>query len=275
MKKLPTSLVNKAKQYLSLDDRQKLQILKELYNTHNLSWSKIAELCQTYSNKVIRDATKLGIQSRSRSEAQSIAIEEGRHPHPTRNVGHSEKSKLKISQSVVDVWDNMTKKQRQEKKVEAKERWDKKSPEEVRAFREAASQGVRKAAKEGSELEKYLLRELIGAGHKVEFHKERWVISEKLQVDLFLPEINVAIEVDGPSHFENIWGQAALQKSQQRDNHKTGLLLQRGCVIIRVRQKQHLTVNFKHQIKTEVLQLLERIKKRKPSVGNRHIILGE
>lgn len=275
MNKLPNSLVKKAAKYLSLDEASRDSLLLELYTTHWLSWGAIAELCGTYPNKVRRDAVKFGIKSRDKSTAQSIALETGRHSHPTEGKGHSSETKIKISESVAQDWESMSKKQRDQKRKEARDRWNTKSEDEIKRFRAAAGEGVRLAAKEGSALEKYLLKELISAGHKVEFHKEHWVVREKLQIDLFLPELNVALEVDGPSHFEDIWGKDNLRKNQARDNEKTGLLLQRGCVIIRVRQTQALSNKYKRDTLANVLTTLERIERNPPPRGKRHIILGE
>ena len=98
---------------------------------------------------------------------------------------------------------------------------------------------------------------------------------ERLQIDLFLPQLNVAIEVDGPSHFEPVWGEDVLRKNQKRDAEKTGLLLERGCCIIRVRQKQALSKKYKRDVLRQVLQTVDAINGKFPPRGKRHIILGE
>jgi len=275
MTNLPNSLVKQASSYSQLPDKEKKKFFQQLYDNRGLSWSVIAKMCGTYTNKVRRDAVRLGIESRSKSEAQALALSTGRHHHPTKDKCHSKTTKIRISESVAEDWDNMTTAQRQKKRDEAKERWNKKTDEEIRQFREAAGEGVRTAAKEGSALEKYLLEELISVGYKVEFHKEHWVIREKLQIDLFLPELNIALEVDGPSHFKDIWGKDNLRKNKLRDNEKTGLLLQRGCVIIRVRQKQSLSQRYKRDILKSVLNALRDIETKRPQAGKRHIILGD
>lgn len=275
MNKLPKSYQDKADNYNSLNEKQKHSLLDYLYNKKNMSWSMVAKECNTYANKVRRDAKKLGVESRDKSQAQSLALNENRHSHPTKGKGHSEESKIRISEKVAEQWDGMTEKERDKIKREAKVRWNKKSPEEIRDFREAASKGVRLAAKEGSVLEKYIMKGLISAGYKVDFHKEHWVIREKLQIDLFLPEMNVAIEVDGPSHFKNIWGIDVLNKNKKRDNEKNGLLLQRESVIIRIRQDRPLSEKFKRDTLDHVLEILGDIKKKRPSKGNRIITIGD
>lgn len=276
MKNLPNSLVNKAATYSSLEDKEKLKLLKQLYWKFDLSWKNIADLCETYPNKVRRDAKKLGLDSRSKSQAQSLALETGRHGHPTKGKEHSEETKIQISDKVADAWDNLSDEERAKRSLDALNRWNQKTDEEIAAFRKASIEAIRVTAKEGSALEKYLLEGLIKKGFKVEFHKEQWVERERLQIDLLIPELNIAIEVDGPSHFEDIWGKDVLIKNQQRDHEKNGLLLRQGFVIIRIRQgKGSLSNKFKRDTLSNLLIEIEKISKRKPKIGNRCIILGE
>ena len=276
MKKLPDSLKTKAAAYCKLPDKEKKSILDPMYNKYDLSWKEIADLCNTYPNKVRRDAKKLGIESRSKSEAQSLALKAGRHPHPTKDKGHSEETKIQISDTVADVWENLSDKERAKRKLEATKRWNQKSEEEIREFRKASIEAIRTAAKEGSALEKYLHQNLIKKGFKVEFHKEHWVERERLQIDLLVPALNLAIEVDGPSHYEDIWGEEVLRKNQQRDHEKNGLLLRQGFVIIRIRQgRGSLSEKFKRDTFKNLLSEMEKIKKKRPKEGQRYIVLGE
>ena len=272
MNDLHPSLVNECKKYITYQDNVKRKLLSTLYNEHGLSWQAIGELTDTYANKVRRDAKRLGITSRDKSDAQKTAISSGRHPHPTKDKGHSEESKIKISDSVAAAWENMPEEQRQAIRDDSKERWESKSADEIKSLREAAGAGVRRAAKEGSELEKYLLKGLSQNGFKVHFHKEQFVVREKLQIDLFLPELNVAIEVDGPTHFEDIWGEELLRKNQQRDWEKSGLLLQKGMCVIRIRQNRALSQKYKRDVLKFVCDKLNEIKENFPPVGEREIL---
>lgn len=271
MKNLPNNL----QEYDALEDNEKAELLNKLYNIDGLTWGAIANQLSTYTNKILRDAKRLNVPSRDRSKAQSLALASGRHPHPTKDKGHSIEAKVSISESVAKRWEDMSEDERERKREEAKERWESKTPEEIKLFRQAAGEGVREAAKNGSKLEKYLLNGLISAGFKVEFHKEQWVIREKLQLDLYIPEILTAIEVDGPSHFKEIWGVDNLVKNQQRDAEKTGLLLERGCVIVRVRQTKSLSNKYMRDILNSLIQTLNQIKTKFPEKGSRIISIGE
>lgn len=275
MNNLPKSVLDKAKKYHKLNDEQKTKFLEDLYIKRGMSWRNIASVIGTYGNKVRRDAKKLGIKSRDKSEAQALALKTGVHPHPTKGKKQSDSTKEKISEGVAAVWDSLSPQELKQRKNKAKQAWAKRSPEEIDNMKKAAFNGIRRAAKEGSALEKFILESLIEYGYHVEFHKEHWVEREALQIDLFLPDLRVAIEVDGPSHFKNIWGHEHLQKNQQRDNEKTGLLLNRGLCIVRVRQTKKLSQKYKRDILAQLLNTLQKIEEKFPNKGKRHIIIGE
>mgnify|MGYP001606126201 CR=1 FL=1 len=66
---------------------------------------------------------------------------------------------------------------------------------------------------------------LVDAGFAVQFHKQQLVSHEQLELDLYLPALGVAIEIDGPSHFLPIYGEDALMKTQLASQVKNGLLI--------------------------------------------------
>lgn len=268
-------LEKQGKKYNTLTADQKKQFIKEGYYEHSLSWAGLAELAGTYAQKIRRDGKRLGIKSKTKKEAQKAALSSGRHPHPTKDKERSEETKIKISEGMYETWNEMDSEEKERRRQLSVEIWNKKSPQEIKDFRKAAGDGVRAAAKEGSALEKFLFKALLDAGYVVEFHKEHFTIREKQHLDLFLPKMNVAIEVDGPSHFSNIWGEEVLKKNIERDRIKTGLLLDRGLCIIRVRQTKSLSKKYKRDILEKVVKELGKIKKNFPSKGSRHIILGD
>lgn len=269
MNKSLDSLKLKLKSLDKLDSSEQEELLRSLYNDHNLSWVEIAELGNSYPNKIRRLAKKLNIASRDKKDAQSNALKNNRHPHPTKDKGHRQESKIKISDKMSDYYENISQADRDKLVEDAKKRWSKKSAEEIRDMREAANAATRRAAKEGSMLEKYLLLGLINNGYRPQFHKEHFVIREKLQIDIFIGELNVAIEIDGPTHFRDIWGEDTLRKNQIRDNQKSGLLLQKGYAIIRVKQTKDLSDKHKRTILKLLLEKLAEIKTKFPPVGNR------
>lgn len=209
--------------------------LKKMYLEENKSFQEIADIYNTYPNKVRRDAIRIGIPIRSKSEAQKLALETGKHKHPTKGTVREEETKSKIGKSVMNSWENLSKSELKRRSTLAKQNWDNLSEDEKQDRFNKANAAVRESSKTGSKLEKFLFQELVKNGYKVEAHKEN-ILNTKLHVDLFLPGSNIAIEVDGPSHFKPVWGEEALKRAQSYDNKKTGLLIGKGLALIRIKQ---------------------------------------
>jgi very-short-patch-repair endonuclease len=222
--------------YENLSDDKKIEIINKEYIENKKSFQIIAKEYSTYANKIRRDAKRLGVNVRSKSEAQSNAISVGTHKHPTKGTERSSETKHKIGLSILENWKNLSDEDLDSRKEKARDNWNKKSEDEKQEMISKANRAVRESSKLGSKLEKYLLVKLIEDGHKVDFHKEHILSNTKLQIDLFLPNINLAIEVDGPSHFENIWGDQSLSRNQKYDLKKEGLLIGKGISILRVKQ---------------------------------------
>ena len=109
-------------------------------------------------------------------------------------------------------------------------------------------------------------------GWEVIFHKRGVVSNEKLEVDLFIPSIKTAIEIDGPAHFLPIWGEENLQRHIRADAQKAGLLINRGFVILRVKNIiRNLSQKNMRETLALVAQELEKIKDDFPPVSKRLI----
>jgi hypothetical protein len=209
-----------------------------LYNEYVMkkrSCEDIATELKTYRHKVRRALIKNDIELRSQSAAQLEALNSKRAIHPTKGTKRPADVKQSISESVSIRWSELTDEQLKERSQLCKERWNNMSSEEKDRLIKAGRQAVLKAAKEGSKLEKFLFSELTKAGYVIEYHKQGLVPGDKLQIDLFVPRLSTAIEIDGPSHFYPIWGDEQLQKTIQSDIKKMGLLLGIGLVVLRIR----------------------------------------
>ena len=222
--------------YEALSDEQKRKIISKQYIDKQKSFKEIAEKLQTYANKVRRDAIRFGISIRSRSDAQKNALTSGRHQHPTKGKSRTEEEKQKIGMSQHQHWQSQTKKQKKERSDKAKAQWQAMSDIEKNNLQNAAHQAIRETSKTGSKLEKFLLKQLIEAGYRPEFHKEQILSNTKLQIDIFVADTNTAIEVDGPSHFKAVWGDDSLARNQKYDQNKNGLIIGKGMTLIRIKQ---------------------------------------
>lgn len=268
MKNLKTS-------YDKLSVSEKKRIIAQLYVDQQKSFADIADQFGTYANKVRRDAKKFGINIRDKSEAQKNALQTGKHKHPTKGQTRSLETKQKIGSSVMIFWDSMDDVDLEQRKQKFRDNWEKLSIEEKQNMQKAATDAVRKSSKEGSKLEKFLLSSLITSGYKVEFHKEQNLVTTKLQIDLFLPSMNTAIEVDGPSHFLPVWGEDALQKNIEYDRKKQGLIVGKGLVLIRIKQTKDFSRTRANILFDKLVKLLTEIDSNFPQPDNRNFLIED
>jgi very-short-patch-repair endonuclease len=238
----------------------------------NKSTYDIAKEFNTYPGKIRRILIKYGKILRSKSEAQKNALKTGKHKHPTKGHRRPEAIRIRISAGVSKAWDNLSETDKQQRIEFAREQWAKLSEDDKLKLRKLAGEAVREAAEKGSKLEQYLLLGLRLHGFMVEFHRENIVAREKLQVDLFLPNEGIAIEIDGPAHFYPIWGEESLIKHIKSDTAKSGLIIQAGLVLIRLKVLAK-NVNKSKQIKilNQLVSLINNIKSNFPGKDNRLI----
>ena len=257
--------------YESLSDQQKENLLRKEYEVGLKSFRDIADEHGTYANKVRRDAIKFKINIRDKSVAQKNALKTGRSQHPTQGKERSEETKNKIGTGVMTSWENLDDETLEKRKEKARQNWEN-LPEEVKEnILHEANTAVRQASKTGSKLELFLFNTLLQDGYVVEFHKEQNLLNTKLQLDLFLPKLNIAIEVDGPSHFAPVWGEDTLKRNKGYDNKKTGLILGKGLSLIRVKQSKDFSKARATVIYRELLKSIELIQNSK----NKNIEIGD
>ncbi len=234
------------------------EYLFQQYVVEEKSIYQIAKAIGTYPNKILRLLVKYNIPRRDKSHAQKNALARGTHCHPTKGRNRSNKVKEKISESLSKTWEQLDEEVKQAKVDFGKQQWNRMSTAEKELLRKSASEAVRRTATEGSKLERSLHRFLVAAGYLVEFHKEDLLVAPRLHIDIFLPQLRTAIEVDGPTHFYPIWGEANLSRHIHADNVKTGLLMSMGFCIIRIK---HIAKNFSLARERKVLTLvLEKLK---------------
>lgn len=244
----------------------------DLYTKNNKSTYEIAEIIGTYPNKIRRLLIKNGIELKDKSEAQKNAIKTGKASHPTQGKIRSKEEKLKISSGIKNYWTNMDDDTYNQKVKQSQERWQAMPESEKVAMSEAAIKAIQVAGKEGSKLEKFLYGEITKAGFKVDFHKKYLIQNENLEIDMYIPSLKTIIEVDGPSHFLPIWGEEKLQKQIKADFHKTGLILNKGMAIIRIKHlSDSVCLADREKLRLDLLKILSRIDESFPPKAERLI----
>lgn len=244
----------------------------DMYTNQNKSTYEIAEAMNTYPNKIRRILLKGGVELKNKSEAQKNAIQTGKSIHPTKGKERSKDEKIKISSGIKKYWDDMDDATYKKKVQKSKDRWDSMSETERTLMMESAIKAIQVAGKEGSKLEKFIYSFISDYGFKVEFHKKYLIQNENLEIDMYIPEIKTIIEVDGPSHFLPIWGEEKLQKQIKADFNKTGLILSKGMVIVRIKNlSDSVCLADKEKLRLDLLKLLDTIKKSFPPKSERYI----
>tara|TARA_A100001201_G_C4093299_1_gene202873 strand:- start:750 stop:1538 length:789 start_codon:yes stop_codon:yes gene_type:complete len=258
---MSSAFINKHKEYII-----------EQYVDQEKSTYEIAQELKTYPNKIRRALNTLGVPLRDKSAAQTVAINSGRHEHPTRGKKRTEAEKVAISNGMASYWDEMEDDERKRRSELSKKQWAEMSDADKANLRQLAAKAVRKASKEGSKIEKFIHEGLTKAGYEVIFHKRGLVANDKLEVDLFVPSLKTAIEIDGPAHFLPIWGEESLQRNIRSDAQKAGLLINRGFVILRVKNIiRNLSQKNMRDTLNGIIVELEKIEKKFPPVSKRLI----
>jgi len=243
----------------------------ELYETGSSTY-QIAEHFETYPNKIRRILTKNGVRLKSRSQAQKNALGNGRAKHPTVGTKRTKEERLKISSSVHEYWLSMSEDDYQHRCDEAKRRWHSMPAEKRDRICRMAIKAIQKAGKEGSKMEKFLVQALNERGYSVEFHKKNLIPTQNLEIDLYIPSLKTIIEIDGPSHFFPIWGEEKLQKQIIADNQKSGIILSKGYIIIRVKNlADFVSLGKKEDLINNVVTQLESIERKFPPKSKRFI----
>lgn len=255
-----------------IKDRYLLREMEDIVKDYESGKSAemIAKEYGTYVQKVYRILKKSGVTMRTQSEAQKIALEQGRSVHPTEGRRLTEEEKLKISDGVAQSWKDQTDEQLEARRLKTKANYDSMSDEKKAELRKLASEAILVASREGSKLEKFLLAKLVDSGYKVVFHKKGFILNDKLEIDLLIPALKVAIEVDGIYHTEDVFDNGALGKVQHKDDEKNGLLLAAGYVMIRLANTAKTCSNpFMRERWATLSAKLEEIKTAFPKEGDR------
>jgi very-short-patch-repair endonuclease len=261
--------------YCNKSDDDKKYFLESEYHQHHKSISTIAKEIGSYSKYIRAEMERLSVPMRTRSETQKLLLKSGKIAHPTLGKTRTDQEKLNISESMGNYWTGLSREELERRSQAGKINYNNKTEEEKNEMHKLATKAILKAAKSGSKLEHYLHKNLIKEGFKVDFHKEQFIIRERLQIDLFLPELNIAIEIDGPSHYEAVWGNDNFTQSSKSDDIKTGLILGKGLVLIRLKHQRVKSQKYLRDTFTKLKDIILQIKNKFPEEGHRLIELGE
>lgn len=234
----------------------------------------IAKIYDTYPNKISRVLKDAGLILRTKKEAGKIAVENGKIKPPMLGKKRTQAEKENISSKRSKRWKEMSDQDIESFRKGARDRWKTYSVEDKLLMQQKAGEALRRASTEGSKAEKFLYESLTKSGYDVIMHKTGLIAGEKYEVDLFLPKLNVAIEIDGPQHFLPIYGENNLSRNIKYDSIKNGILLSRGICVIRIKYMlRHSSLNINSKLFHLVKSELQKIESSFPAEGYRLIEL--
>lgn len=227
-----------------------------LYKKEKKSTVEIAKEFDTNPTRVNRILKRNGVKLRTKSQSQKLNLKKNGHPCEGKAV--SEETKVKISKSVSESFDDERREKYSQRMIK---RWEKMPVKQKEKLIEGMREGIRKASQNGSKIEHFFVAKLRENHYNINVH-EKYTLSSssnELELDIVIPDLKIAIEIDGPSHTYPIWGEDKLEKTLKYDARKNGLLTKSGYKVIRV--------NYTHRRCTKYImedvfnQLLEVIKK--------------
>lgn len=205
----------------------------QLYVNEKLNIKDTANAVGTSEGKVKRFLKKNGL-TRTKGEAQALALKQGRAEHPTSGKKASQETKIKMSAAMHKAWVDLPEEEKEKRSKQSAERWANMSDKEKEEILSKAAKKVRETSKNGSKLERFLVDKLRENGYTVLHHCKHTFSSNELEMDLMLPDEKIIIEVDGPSHFLPLYGEEVLQKRMEADNRKSGIVINSGWKMIRI-----------------------------------------
>ncbi len=250
------------------------KIQEEYYKGKSIG--QVAKEYGTYSQKIFRVLKKMGTKFRNKSEAQKLALQEGRSDHPTEGKKMSADQKRALGMAISTSYENSTQEDKERRSEAARKRYNERTDDEKALLRRKANASILESAVKGSKLERFLLDKLTQLGYSVVYHKKGYILNPNLEIDLLLPANKVAIEVDGIFHTEDVWDNGALAKVQHKDQEKNGLLLQAGYVVIRLSNKaKSCSQYYMRERLATLVACLDEIKIQFPQPDKRLIYLSE
>lgn len=256
--------------YTSLNDKEKIKFLEKNHTNGDYSLNQLAEFTGTYLNKLKRDARRLGVKTDTQSEAQAKALRTGTLKHPTKGKKRPEEVKDQIGKSRRDTWKDMTEEERAELSKTRKKQYKKQKNLPHLSPQKAIN--LQKAAKIGSKMERYLYKELSNVW-KCEHQYEGTLGQENYHVDIFITSANIAIEVDGPAHYEVIWDEDKLEKTKQKDLRKEAILKDAGIKLVRFITDKKFSKSYADEAAKLLIQTCKDIKSGKNKKDITHVRL--
>lgn len=215
--------------------------LEEEFVNKQRSTSDIAKELGLFPMQVRRACKKMGFALRDKSAAQSLNLQH--NGHPLEGTTRSEAEKEKISMGIQSHWESLSAADRETKKEEVSQRiknsWAAKDDDDKKETIKKLNTNKNKASREGSKLERMIIAELEKHGIHAESRATHYVSEEKFEIDIAIYKEGLAIEVDGPTHWDPIYGEENLAKVKEKDGRKDLMLNGLNWKVLRLVDKSN------------------------------------
>lgn len=237
------------------------------------STTDIAKDNGVFPNQIRRALIKNGIPLRDKSEAQKNNID--RNGSPMQGRKRTGEEKKRISSGMQKWWDGLTDDQKNEMKERlseaAKGKWDLLSEHEKKMAIKKMQAASRIHAKMGSKNENMVANILREAGYTVHQRTKDYAPGRRFEIDICLPKEKIAIEWDGPTHFDPIYGELHLARVRRKDDNKNATLVAAGWTVIRCRDHStSSSLAFCTRAGEKLLQLLSTCERGKVHIMEAH-----
>lgn len=244
--------------------------LEEEFVIKGRSTNDIAREHGVFPNQIRRALIKNGIQPRNKSEAQKNNIE--KNGAPMQGKKRTKEEKERISSGMQKWWDALSDEQKTEMREKlsdaAKGKWESLSEEEQKIALKKMQAANRLRSREGSKNENMIANILVKNGLKVVQRSRDYTPGRRFEIDICLPQLQIAIEWDGPTHFDPIYGETHLAKVKMKDDFKDSVLTSAGWTVIRCRDhSSSSSLAFGNRVAARLLELIKTAEK-----GKVHII---
>lgn len=204
-----------------------LDSIHRMYYIEQKSINQIAKENNTYPKKIIRYMKKHGMTIRDKSESQKLALLHNRHKHPTKGTNRSQNVREKISTTQFNNWMSLSEEAKQQHRQKIKEQWSNKTEKQKQlVINNLLKQGEKTKCK-NSKVSKAIFDILLS--HKFDVKNHSYL--ENITIDFVLPIEGIAINVNGPGHYLDIWREENLKK----DEYKKKKIIDNGYKLILVK----------------------------------------
>ncbi len=197
------------------------------HHTDNMSVRALAKEKGVHANTLRREMIKAGIPIKTRSESLKVAYSTG------QIVARS-------GFTLTDEHRTQISKANKGKVIGLRNTTNNLIINRAEAMRGRGASGNREAAKKGSKFERILVEKFQALGYNV---TPQFVL-DSYKIDLMFIKEKIAIEIDGPSHREPIYGEDKLANTMAKDKAKDEAMINKGYSIIRIMDNQQAPTLF-------------------------------